>query len=766
MRSGYFSNSLEALASALAIAAGVTLFAGTAEAQANPTPAGQGAPSGMVETVVVTAERRSTDIQTTPISATVLSAADLANKGVNTIEGLQFATPALTYNNFGQGNEFNIRGLGKGENNIQAPSGVDTFLDGLPISGTFLEDFPFNDVANIDVLRGPQGTINGENATAGAVAITTRNPDFDGFSGFAEANVGNYADAGIKTGVNMPITDDLAMRVALLGERRDSFWTLTGVHTGNPGSLLQDGVQIGFLWQPIPHLEVLLKGYQSYVDRGGYPGDPATLGCSGTVGRIVCTPNPENLFDVPNNVNNESIEQDWKSLLDVKYTFGDGIALRSISGYQQAALTEEYDLDPGTVGDEFNDHGQIKDLSEELNLLSPSGERLTWILGAFFLHEHVDLPGNNASLGGNGFNICELSCFVQESITYHTPKQHEAVFGQFSYDITPKLQFQFGARYNYSYFDENDDEVVYEGGVLAANYVVPCPAVLPAKTICRNYDRESDAALTGKIDLNYKVDDDNFLYAFVATGHKDGAINTAANQPGEIKPENVTDYEGGWKSNFFDGHMRTQLDGFYDNYKDFQVTLTDPTNNTNPVANAPTATIWGIEAQGQAVFGALSFDASAAYIHGAYGGFYAIDARFFKANGTCAYGSGGTATDCQNLTGNQMVLSPHWTANMGAQYVFALGNGDTLTPRVDYSFIDKQWNSVFEVPVLDQLGSRSIVNAQLSYGMQSNWVVSAYATNLTDQHYIAAFDAGVLTSPNIRNAGPPRQFGIRVTKDF
>jgi iron complex outermembrane receptor protein len=748
MRSGTFQNLFRASVSAFAFFGGLSAFDGPVLAQTNTA-----ASSGQVETVVVTAERRTTDLQKTAISATVLSADDLRKKSVFTLEQLTFSTPALTFDNFGEGDEFNIRGIGKGENNVQTPSGVTTYINGVALQGGFFQNFPFFDESSVEVLRGPQGTFSGENATGGAVYLTTVKPDFDGYDGYVQAQYGNYNDIGLQGAVNMPISDDFAMRVSGFAESRSSFWSIGGTHSGDSGDLREGAGRIEFLWQPTQSFQAYLSTEYDYIDQGGYPLDPATLGCV-TVPAPSCTPNTSDPFKVASNTNTQALQSGVRSTLDLKYTFGNGITLRSISGYQVANGNELTNLTgtdiPAYNGFIFHSHGEEKLASEEINLLSPTDGPFTWILGAYYQHDHVDLPT------GNGFDIGVPEGGEDIVLSYHTPKQHEAVFGQATYDITSALQIQFGLRYNHSTFDLADNEQILVGGTPVFVYTAPCGT--PPE--CSNQTHQSDSALTGKIDLNYKIDDANFLYAFVATGHKDGGLNTTPSiagpndPPAIITPEKLTDYESGWKSNFFDDHLRTTLDGFYYDYKNFQVTLQTSPGQTG-ILNANTASIYGAEAQGQAVFGAFSFDFAGAYVHGTFGSDVATDSRF---------------GDTENIDGHQMVYSPHWTFNVGAQYAFDMGNGDTLTPRVDYSFVDTQTTSIFDVPGLDQLGSRNIVNAQLTYAMQNNWTIAAYATNLTNDRYIDSFFTGLGidpgTSSNLRYAGAPQQFGIRVTKQF
>jgi iron complex outermembrane receptor protein len=338
---------------------------------------------------------------------------------------------------------------------------------------------------------------------------------------------------------------------------------------------------------------------------------------------------------------------------------------------------------------------------------------------------------------------------VNINLQYNTPKKHEAVFGQASFEFTDQWELQVGARYNHSTFDLTD--------LQTTNLLFPPPPLaLPQP----NSASQSDSKVTGKFDINYKLDVDNFLYAFVATGHKDGGLNTNFGQPPVIQPENLTDTEVGWKSTFFDRHVRTQTGAFYTTYRDFQVSLPDPATQTAPVLNAPHATVWGFEMQAQAEFANLSVDASASYLHGRFGSFYAIDSREFAAPyPPCSLGSGPGSATCTNLTGHELPNTPTWTANAGVQYAFRFGADQSLTPRLDYAYVGSQWATVFEnQSFADQFGSRSLLNARLTYQIRK-LDLSAYATNVTNKQYTAAQGVGSPV-PVLLYPGNPRQFGV------
>jgi iron complex outermembrane recepter protein len=239
------------------------------------------ASNGGVETVVVTAERRSTPLQKTAISATVLSGDALQNKGVNVVDQLQFITPSVVIDNFGQGDDFDIRGIGKGEHNSQTTPGVITYRDGVATFPGYITEEPYYDVADIQVLRGPQGTFAGQNAIGGAVFVDTNNPVIGGGNnGYVQAQAGNYYDFGLQGASNIPIDDTLAARVAWYGETRSSFWSIHGpnntTYAGNPGDARWAAGRLSLLWEPTNRLTVLWKTDVDMLDNGAYPADPYT----------------------------------------------------------------------------------------------------------------------------------------------------------------------------------------------------------------------------------------------------------------------------------------------------------------------------------------------------------------------------------------------------------------------------------------------------------------------------------------------------------
>ncbi len=717
--------------SLLALAAGGST-AGSAQAQ---TTSGVRSVTEIGE-IVVTAERRNVGLQKTSIAAMVLSGQDLTTRNINSVDALQFASPSLTIQDTGENALINIRGVGKSEGGIQAPSGILVYRDGVSSSpGGFLADEPYYDIASIEVLRGPQGTLAGENATGGALFIREADPKLGRFGGWVEGQVGSYDDFRTRGAVNLPVSDTFAIRVAGNLEHRNSFYTLTGPWTGNPGRHDEGDGRVSLLWQPTDALKVEWKNDYSYIDHGGSPAGPNTGSTA-------------NLFHLSSDAHLLGVERGVRSVLQVSYQFADGATLHSITGYQYGDTAYDLDFDgtdlvapaPTAIGPKiYTVTGSDRTVSQEFNLVSPDKGPLTWVVGAVYQNEIVDIPSRGFVESLAPFGTAKIGEALQEG--YRTLNQNFGVFGQASYDLTDRLQLQVGARYSDSWLSLNDQTLVTINGAALINQPI------------HNED-ENDNKVTGKVALNYKLGDQALLYAFVATGHKSGGINpiaalgAPAGTPGpQFKPEDVTDYELGWKDSFLGDHLRTQLDAYYYDYQNFQVSFFDPASALNQLKNATgSSTIEGVEAQGQGVFGDLSIDFGLAYLQSKLGTFAAIDSR-------------NPGLGLQTLSGRTLPNAAPWTANLGVQYAVHMAGGDTLTPRLDYGMTDSRWATLFQTPT-DRFATQNLVNAELTYA-HDKLRVTAFSTNLTDLHYVSSLSLG-----NLANAGPPRQYGLRVSTTF
>jgi iron complex outermembrane receptor protein len=705
----------------LLVAAGCAIAQAAVFSSAHAQSGGQQS-EAILEEIVVTAERRRTDLQRTPIAATVMTGDDVANRGVTMVDQLQFISPAAVINNFGQGIDFNIRGIGKAEHNTQTTTGVITYRDGVATFPGYFTAEPYYDIASVEILRGPQGTFVGQNATGGAVFVTSRDPVINGgYHGYIQGHVGNYDGFGAQGAINLPVSDTFAARFAFNADSRDSFYDIEGPYTGDDGVRVVSA-RVGLLWQPSENLSVLWKNDYNYLDLSGYPADPVN--------------SPNDVFDITANAEILARDRFGRSVLRIDYEFANGTVLRSVSGYQKGRTEYRADLDGTMFGDSiFGDAVDEEIFSQELNLISRDDSRFRWILGAYYQNDEYEFPP------GEFYIVSPTGLYLLEGTN---PKETWAVFGQVGFDLTPALELQIGARYSDS---------------TTTNHIFVDQFGLPLE----QHQKAVYTNLSGKVALNWTVNARNFLYAFVATGHRPGGLNVPVGLglPDPFDEEEVTNYEIGWKAGWLGGTVRTQFDVFYNDYENFQVIVGYP---EIPVfgfeLNNPNATsIYGFEAQLDATIGAFSVSAGLGWMRSDLGRFFAVDPRI-PSFGACDPRTGPESPSCINLEGRDQTYAPDFTFNIGMEYRFALGNGRSLTPRLNFGHVSEQWATLFQNEALgDRVEDRNIINAQLAWN-NGNFLATLYATNLTDQHYVGAINSG------LRFAGPPRQYGIRVTKSF
>ncbi len=735
-------------------------WTGAATAQ-TPPPADPGASSEQAEApapaqgeIIVTARRRSENLQRTPLSGSVLSGTDLAEKGISNVDALQFGTPSIVVNNFGQGIDFNVRGIGKGEHNTQTATGVITYRDGAPTFPGYFQLEPYYDVANVQVLRGPQGTIVGQNATGGAVFVNSNDPIIGGGNrGYVSANIGNYSQAGFEGAVNLPVSETFAARVAAYGLRRDGFYNITGPsgapYTGNNGDQRHIAGRLSLLWKPSSQLTILSKTDLVYLDMGGYPASPFRdyyknfpIGSS--------TPNPtyRDLYDISLNSPQEARDKFYRTILRVNYEFAGGMQLRSVSGFSKGNTKYRADLDgtaaltPVTADRTFFDSVDERQFSQEITLISPDTGRFTYLIGAFGAWNKYNFKAPFQFVTDNSSAPGAASEYRLQGIN---PNRSLAAFGQIGFALTPQLKVELGGRYTASR-SRNDVDILQFGTPLVAEQLT-----------------KSDD-FSYKASIGWEASRDHYVYGFVATGFKPGGLNVPVGfgTPEPFGPETVTSYELGWKGYFADRRIRTNIAAFHNSYEDFQVIIGNP---TLPVfgleVNVPgTTKITGIEGEIEARFGRLNLGLGMNVLNSKIGRFFALDQRGTLSLSPCLPETGPATPLCRNLQGNDQTYAPNFTFNANASYDFALGADTVLTPRVNFGHIGKQWATLFQDRTRgDRIPERNIVNAQVAL-RHGSLTVTAYSTNLTDEHYPAALNSGLYF------AGSPRQYGLKVQKSF
>jgi iron complex outermembrane recepter protein len=401
------------------------------------------------------------------------------------------------------------------------------------------------------------------------------------------------------------------------------------------------------------------------------------------------------------------------------------------------------DLDGTATGiSTFYDTVDEQQITSEINLISPDNRRFTWLLGAFGLWNdyYFRKPYQFIIDLAYPFNLPTAQYKLQGT----NPTRSLAAFGQIGFNLTPNLKIEAGGRYTASRSTNHVD-------------------VLQYGTYIRDDQTTKSDNFSYKVSLGWRASADHYLYGFVATGFRPGGLNVPVGLglPAPFEPEEVTSYEAGWKANWAGGKVRTTITGFYNDYKNFQVIIGYPTFPTFGIElNVPDKTrIYGGEAEVEFRFGGLTLDAGVNVLHSELGTFFATDPRGASAL-PCNPRTGPVSVSCIALEGRRQTYAPNLTFNLGAQYELGLGNGDKIIPRANFGHVGDQWATLFENPARgDRIEARNILNAQLAW-QHGTWTVTAYGTNLTNQHYPAALNSGLYF------AGPPRQYGVKLLKAF
>jgi iron complex outermembrane receptor protein len=697
--------------------------------------------SDTLDEIVVTAEKRSMNMLTTPLAMTALSGDALLARHVTDLEGLTSISPSFTYAQQGPTAAVNIRGIGLALSSPNVASGVPVYRDGV-LGPALLPNERFVDIADVEVLRGPQGTLIGANSTGGAVFINTRNPELGRTDGYAQFEGGSYDRLSVQSAYNMPLSDTVAVRGAVSWMRQDAFWTdLLAASTDHapPGAINQIGARIGALYEPNGTFSAALKINFQDDQNGGmahtpYAGTNAAIGYP-TRHYALSYPDP----------NTEFSDYQVRISLLLKYKFDDGITFRSISGFFDTYeyYNDEQYVDPTTttvVSAPFINRIVDHVYTQEFNFLSPTEARLHWVAGTFSQHwlAHDNANPNTPTI------VADVG----------TVKDSNAVYGELGYDLTPTIEVHSGLRETFNHAYGN-------GGVF----------LIPANNLEIQSNRvgQTDNELTGRVGVNWKVTPDQFVYAFAAKGAKTGGIN-AQGEP-NFEPETVYDYEAGLKSSWFADHLNTQVGIFNMHYKNMQLAVRTPAPAQAPVqtiTNVGNSTIDGAEVSIQSRFRGWHIDGNLAFVHSSVSAPPLLNTYLYQIQGYSPKGvqcEPGQTTNCfnyapyyQSASGVSNPYSPRWTGNIGLSYIFNIHNGATLAPRADFSYSSTQWATIFENPV-DRFQLRDVLNLSLTYA-RDGLKIAAYGTNVTHAYFIV----GQTGSQNFWNA--PVEYGIRISQAF
>ena len=797
------------------------LFAmGLSTVATRPPALAQGSPDAVVDaattvkdridTVVVTARRRDEDLQIVPAAISVVGG-DLLDKSytVNT-QGLSQLVPSLYYNSANPRNTaYTIRGLGSNTLSISAANdgiepGVGFYVDQVYHGRPATAAFDFTDIEQVEVLRGPQGTLFGKNTAAGAINITSRAPTFKPEVN-AEASVGDYGYMQAKASLSGPLFGDLiAGRLSAVLTQRDG--VIQNVRTGQDLNTLNNyAVRGQLLIVPSDDLKIRLTADMSDLDsdcctqvylRVGqslrsaarqFPALAANLPAS--LGGPYAPPSIDvydRLSDIDSSLHIDTQEGGVSAIVEYDLEFA-GLTSVTAWRYWDWDVSNDRDFTGIPIQTTQRIPSRQDQYSQELRLASQGEGSLQYVAGVYFFSQKIagrptSIYGpaaaywllNPANFSGttiptnpaNGQTL--LDGYGQAGNSVFKMKSY-AVFGEVNYEVIDRLTATLGLRYTFE-----DKEGSYATTVFGGLPTTPGTPLNNAKlSIFRpqSYTAADDGgSLSGRFNVAYEFSDNLMAYASYARGYKSGGLNMsglpldATNNPAlttaVIDDETNTTYEVGLKSTLVDGRATLNLAAFQTTVEDFQANIVSSLETAairSYPSNVPEVRVRGVEADANL----LLFDGFSARL----GIAYADGANTDYPNGPCPLEAQTAATVACNLAGVPLSGLSKWSGTLGFDYELPMGDG-AIRLHSDTS-VRSGYNSDASGSRYTEIEGYSVTNASVGYRWDTGLEVSVFVRNLLDEDYITALTIQTGNSGLILGQpSDPRLMGVTVRAAF
>ena len=717
---------------------------------------------GKLEEIVVVAQKRAQSLQEVPIAIDAFTSEDVESRSIDGVADLGIQSPSFVYGEVNGQAQLSIRGVGFGLLTGAGENSVAVHIDGLYLANPGAVSMLQSDIDGIELLKGPQGTLWGRNATAGVVNFITKAPS-DQLAGSVKAGIGNYDSRAVSASVNLPVSDSVVTRLSVQKDDRDGF-----VDNHFLDKDINDMDKISgrfsmdidvsddlFAQLRVFSSEETIAGsphFDVFYDNGGLVPDfsnplnpptpvPSVLGALGV---------PAGFYDT--RPYDAQIDQNTqrKSNLDggsvrLTYDISENVNLVSITGYVDwSSDIDDQDLD-GTAADLLHLSRSLSDevWSQEFNLAGVHGG-MSWLLGAFYMKQDI---AARSDVTVPLFAPVGVGSFLYD---FDEEVESLAVFADATYDLTGQLSVYGGIRVMEEERDSFMTAQFFAPGGGDANAIA---TALGLSACDREEKNRDDDDITGRLGLQWYFDNDTMVYGQVSSGFKSGGAATSL--CGDLfEPESIEAVEVGFKTVLLDSQLRLNGAVFFYDYADIQV---EETIGAAATINNADGEIKGAELDAlYYVSSALQFNA----------GLTLLDTEYTDFENVNAYD---VASGLQDLAGNPLLRSPGWQLAVGAQYTLDLSDSSTLMLRTDINASDSYQLREFDDPQ-DEQDSYTLVNASITYTSPSEaWVVMLWGKNLTDEEVVI----GIVNSSPVPGAGyasasyaMPASYGASVEYNF
>ncbi|AMK19895.1 MULTISPECIES: TonB-dependent receptor [Sphingobium] len=705
-----------------------------------------------LEEIVVTAQKRSENLQDVPVAVTALAGSLITNSRIDASENLPRLTPGLSVNRNANFVGLFLRGVGTLYANPGLESSVAMYLDDTYMPRTATAAFSFNDIERIEVLKGPQGTLYGRNAAAGAVKVVTKDPKIGEWEGAASLTYGRFNRTSADALINIPLADNLAARASIIYDANDGY-----VKTSDPLlPRLQDRHLFHatgkLLYEPTDNLTIKLSGdYGVKRDREGQAFTNLEDSCAdGQIGLCLGGTAPTGFYENGQDYLARRIKG------DKMHTINGGAALRadldlgaatlsSITAYRYYKFTGGADLDGTSIPflHALTDGERTKSFSQEVQLVSDNSGPLKYVVGLYYYKEKSWSDFNIAGMAVNsqlGINAAPTSGSVYDNPYLKAVAAFNieswAPYAQATYDINDQFSLTAGLRYT----SERKRQLYHD---LIAGIPGSGTSVIgsePAGQVKFN-------KLTPKIVLDFKPSNDVLFYASFSRGFKSGGINSpsTAVPSDRVTPEVLDSYELGWKTEM--GNVRFNGAAFFYDYSNLQVTQTSLACGGSCVVNAATAEVKGVEADlTWAAARGLEFGLGASYLDTKFKKYVGDTYVLSSTTSACsaALATPGTDDDAACLgytvvsgvdhSGSRLPQAPKLSGYARASYTLELPSAATIRFDTLYSYTGK----IFYGPDASYgtEKSRNMVSGSVTYTTaDEKFSLSVFGDNLLNEKY-------------------------------
>ena len=744
-------------ASVLVLAA---LSAAPATAQAAPpAPGPDSAPTAADDQglgdIIVTAQRRTETTQKAALSIVAISGDKLLQNGVTNIDALARQTAGIEIEpSGGPYTTFTVRSVSNLSGNAFADPSIAVNINGVYLASPTTFRGLFYDLDRVELLKGPQGTLYGRNATGGAINLISVRPTFT-LGGDAGFTAGNYNHLDLNAAVNVPLSDTIAFRIAGQRAKHDGYMSI--------GTDDEDVVALrgSLLFEPSPSFSVLITA--DWAHEGGKgPGATLRKACS-TLGRpgVSCfvadpytdvadlssyytsvgiAPQSRNPY-LDNDYYGVGLNADWKTAIG---TFS------LVTGYRKSDISYNSTATSWQIIE--NQHPEQK--SAELRLASLSGQRLGYVLGAYYLDTDIHARSNGESGVGHNYSdqFTNLSGWTG------------ALFTQLTFSVTNSLRIVGGGRYTYEKKNSNSSRYRF-----LANgpdpIIPPGPTGAPLNNVIGSLEWNK---FNWKAGVEFDAGPRSLLYANASTGFKAGGFYSGPPGFNTYQPEEVTSYVAGSKNRFFDDKLQINLEAFYLDYDNQQISFVKLVGGSSTLVteNAAKSHAYGLDLDTQFLLTrSTRIGFQAQYLHSKYDNFIYLSLGAPPAARTsCIVSIGSPPNSAVDCSGQTTLRSPEWTFVASVEQSFPLRNDGSLVAEVNARYEDQYQSDVSYLPE-GIANATTRVNLSFGYEAPKNaYSLKAYVDNVANVTSITATTQS--TSYSVNQAFgvrllPPRTFGVR-----